>query len=63
MPTLKKFVCFGFNPDVGPTCPCIVIHEEGPIIDVVVYHEVKEHEETDTPQLRKRIASYLVNAD
>jgi hypothetical protein len=45
MPILKKFICTGFNP----------------IVDIVVYHEVQEHNESDTPELRDRIVKHLVN--
>jgi predicted small metal-binding protein len=62
MPTLKKFVCHGFNPDIGPDCPCIIIHEQDPVMDIVVYHEVKEHGEEDTPELRQKIIKNLVDA-
>jgi hypothetical protein len=61
MPILKKFICTGFNPDVGPDCPCVIIHNEDPIVDIVVYHEVQEHNESDTPELRDRIVKHLVN--
>ena len=61
MPSLKKFVCQGFNPDVGPDCPCIIIHEPDPLLDIVTYHEVKEHGETDTPELREKIEKHLVD--
>ena len=62
MPTLKTFVCKGFNSEIGPSCPCVIVHNEDPIVDIVVYHEVQEHTEQDTPELREKIIQHLVDA-
>jgi hypothetical protein len=58
---IKQFICNYYNPSY--VCSFTLTEDEIILIEDAAAHEIKTHQEEDTPELREKIQTSLIDPD